>query len=98
MSARRGNMGRQVTRWSEAQDTTLKALYADGKTSQEIGVLLGRTKESVQCRWHVLRNGHSDRKQRPCLTCGKSFLSAWKGNRMCPYCSRQAQGVSPYAP
>lgn len=87
-----------VTRWSEAQDTTLKALSAEGQTTAQIGAAMGRTKESVQCRLHALRTGHIDRKTRPCLTCGQPFMSAWKGNRLCPYCSRQAQGVSPYAP
>jgi len=95
---RRGATSRHVNRWSESQDATLKALTAEGQTTAQIGVVMGRTKESVQCRLHVLRNGHSDRQQRPCLCCSQMFLSAWKGNRLCPNCSRQAQSVSPYAP
>lgn len=98
MSARRGNMARHVTRWSAEQDKALLAAYAEGQAAAEIGVAMGRTKESVQCRWHVLRTRPSDAAQRKCLCCGKSFHSAWKGNRLCPYCARQAQGVSPYAP
>lgn len=95
---RRGATARHVTRWSEALDAMINTLTAEGKTPEEIGAAMGRSKDSVRCRLHMLRTGHSDRKTRPCLTCGQPFMSAWKGNRLCPYCSRQAQGVSPYAP
>lgn len=98
MSARRGNMARHVTRWSAEQDKTLLALLAEGKPTAEIGDAMRRTKESVQCRLHVLRTRPTDAAPRKCLCCGQLFDSAWKGNRMCSYCARQAQGVSPYAP
>ena len=92
-----GELIKKPRRWTGVEDKLLRELLAAGQKPEQVGARLGRSKESVQCRAYVLRSRLSDAKNRPCLCCGEPFFSAWKGNRLCPYCARQAQGVSPYA-
>lgn len=43
--------------------------------------------DKVTRKIHTIREDDPDLQERTCLACGITFMSIWKGNRICPNCT-----------
>ena len=88
--------------WSPEEETAAQTMRAAGKTIAEIGEALDRSLTSVDSCLRRLEDRRSKplkprtAASRPCLCCGKPFVSDGAHNRLCGRC-RHAD-ISPYAP
>jgi hypothetical protein len=74
--------------WSNADIERLAHLYfSDPKPPVEvIAETLGRTVPSVFTELSRLGVARRGAKLRACMPCGRSFFSAWIGERICSFC------------
>lgn len=78
--------------WDDENRAKLAALLAEVPplSKEAIAAKMGITVSAVQTAMSRLGmsrpDGHADRKMRTCLSCEKSFMSEWKGNRHCTQC------------
>ena len=82
-----------ATKWSQTEDDFIFDQREAGSAWDWIAErLIGRTKAQVYNRYNTIRmrrpdmEQSKDRKPRKCLSCGKSFDSDHRGNRVCPPC------------
>lgn len=75
--------------WTTKEETILRDMRSSGKTTTEIAKHLGckvqRVKDKLK-QWRTEPLTVGEGHPRGCLCCGKQFLSAGSGNRLCGYC------------
>lgn len=89
--------------WTPEEDAGLRRMLAEGRTHRAMAEALGRPRSSIESRMNtlglrarpVLAPPPGAPRWRPCLCCGKTFVSAGPGNRLCSRC--RTISVSPYA-
>ena len=78
------------------EDVVIARMYEEHKTNKEIAEALGRTAGSISMRKITLRIREPGMKgirtpnarERPCMTCRKTFRSAGPNNCMCNKCRK----------
>ena len=84
-----------ATPWSNEEVRTLRTLWADGESTEEIARVLGRTSGSVRGavqRHRLGRSGGPD--LRPCLTCQRPFQPEGRFVRICRECKMKPEWQS----
>ena len=80
--------------WPAEHDETAWRMYWNGRTYDEIAERLKRSHSAVYSRLRALKAmggpgkaaQPSTAQRRACLCCRRTFVSTWKGNRVCAGC------------
>ena len=100
MSGRQSTSPRSPTRWwSPAEEAAALAMKKAGDSHREIGQELNRSTQAVNVHMAILlereKQGSAAARNRPCISCHRTFHSSGPGNRMCTRCRQLS--ISPYA-